>query len=135
MPDREVTIGGRSFEVACEPGEEPYLDAAVALLNAEADALTRQIGRLTESRMLLMAGLMLADKAAGMEEKLTSLEAEAGQLRDELAKQRETAPPAAPAEPERVEVPVIPERVLDAFDALAERAERLAHETETRQPE
>ena len=28
MPQVEITIGGRGFTVACQPGEEPYLQAA-----------------------------------------------------------------------------------------------------------
>ena len=36
--------------------------------------LVDQIGRLPESRMLLMAGLMLADKTAGLDEQMRRLE-------------------------------------------------------------
>ena len=50
----------------------------MALLDAEAQVLVDQIGRIPEPRMLLMAGLMLADKTAGLEEKLREVE---GQLR------------------------------------------------------
>ena len=125
MPDVEITIGGRGFEVSCEPGEEPYLDAAARLLDTEADALSRQVGRLSEARMLLMAGLMLADKTAGLEERLSRLEDENAGLQEEIERLKAAAAPAAPA-PERIEVPVIPERVLDSFDALAARAESLA---------
>ena len=59
-----VEIGKRPFDVACEPGQEGFLKAAAALLDAEATELSAQIGRLPEQRMLLMAGLMLADKMA-----------------------------------------------------------------------
>jgi len=131
MPDVEIMIGGRSFEVACEAGEEPYLDAAVRLLDTEAEALTRQIGRLSEARMLLMAGLMLADKTAGLEERLARLEDENAALQEEIETLKAGAPPERPqAAPERIEVPVIPERVLDSFDALAARAEALAETAE-----
>ena len=62
MPEVEVEIGGRRFTVACQPGEEDYLITAASVLDTEASAIGEQIGRLSESRMLLMAGLMLADK-------------------------------------------------------------------------
>jgi cell division protein ZapA len=74
MPEVEISIGGRIFEVACQQGEEHYLQAAAKLLDGEASHLTNQMGRLSEGRMLLMAGLMLADKTAGMDDQLRELE-------------------------------------------------------------
>ena len=68
MPDVTIKIGGRDFQVACQTGEEHFLQAAAAMLNAEADPLVQQMGRLPEARMLLMAGLMLADKTAAVED-------------------------------------------------------------------
>ncbi len=81
MPHVEIMIGGRSFEVACQDGEEPYLAAAAALLDTEANALSSQIGRMPEGRMLLMAGLMLADKTVGLEDRLREAEAQIAALR------------------------------------------------------
>ena len=74
MPQVEVTIGGRAFTVACQSGEEPYLTAAAKLLDEEASGLASQAGRMPESKMLLMAGLMLADRAAGLEDRLRQAE-------------------------------------------------------------
>ena len=62
MPEVKIEIGGRRFEVACQPGEEDYLISAATALNEEASNIGQQLGRLSESRMLLMAGLMLADQ-------------------------------------------------------------------------
>lgn len=75
MPDLEIQIGGRAFHVACQPGEEHFLRTAASLLDAEAQPLIAQMGRLPEGRMLLMAGLMLADKMAAMEDEVKSLRA------------------------------------------------------------
>jgi cell division protein ZapA len=68
MPNVVITVGGRQFEVACQDGEESFLEAAARVLDDEAKLLTDQVGRLTESRMLLMVGLMLADKTVALEE-------------------------------------------------------------------
>ena len=68
MPNIIITVGGRQFEVACQDGEESFLKAAAEVLDGEAQLLTDQVGRLSESRMLLMAGLMLADKTVVLEE-------------------------------------------------------------------
>jgi len=67
MPEIVLEIGGRSFEVACDAGEEPSLKVAAEMLATEARRLEDAIGRVPESRMLLMAGLMLADRTKEME--------------------------------------------------------------------
>lgn len=115
MPEVTIEIGGRNFEVACQAGEEPYLHAAAKMLDEEAAVLAAQIGRIPEARMLLMAGLMLADKTANLQDRLTEAEAELARLR------------AAPGpETERVEVPVVPDAVIDTLAEIAARAEALA---------
>lgn len=126
MPEVEVQIGGRAFEVACQEGEEHFLHSAAALLDAEASVLTQQIGRLPEARMLLMAGLMLADKAAGVQDRINTLEAQLAEKDAELARLRDAPAPEA----EKVEVPVIPQIVHDTLAEIAARAEALADEVE-----
>ena len=126
MPEVEISIGGRSFEVACQEGEEHYLQSAARMLDNEASTLTGQIGRLPEARMLLMAGLMLADKTAGVEDMLRELQGQVGDLESELQRLRDMPTP----EPDRIEVPVVPESVTDSLAELAARAESLAAEVE-----
>ncbi|MBY6089167.1 cell division protein ZapA [Pseudooceanicola sp. 502str34] len=128
MPEVEIEIGGRTFEVACQPGEEHFLQSAARMLDTEASTLVDQIGRIPEGRMLLMAGLMLADRTAGMEDKLREAEAEMAELRGQIY-ELQTRP--APA-PERVEVPVVPRSVSDALADLAARAESMADAVEDR---
>ncbi len=122
MPEVTIHIGGRGFEVSCQEGEETYLSAAAKLLDDEAQILSDQIGRMPESRMLLMSGLMLADKAAVNEERLKSLESKINELEAEL----ETLRNAPQPEPERVEVAVVPPSITDTLAELAARAEALA---------
>jgi cell division protein ZapA len=122
MPDVTITIGGRAFDVACQVGEEHYLRAAAQLLDVEAQAMAGQAVRLPESRMLLMAGLMLADKTAGLEEQLRELENRMARMAAELETLRST--PSAPESP--VEVQVIPSEVVDLMTRLAERIEDMA---------
>ena len=128
MPEVEISIGGRQFEVACAAGEEHYLIAAAKMLDQEASALTEQIGRLPEARMLLMAGLMLADRTAGLEDKLREAGTEIARLSDDADKMRSAPKPP----PERVEVPVVPTSSIEALEALAGRAEALADTVESK---
>jgi cell division protein ZapA len=69
MPELILEIGGRVFEVACESGQEPSLERAGLLLDAEAQRLG-EAGRATEKRMLLLAGLMLADTMTALQDQL-----------------------------------------------------------------
>lgn len=125
MPEIEIEIGGRTFEVACQEGEEHYLKFAAKMLDEEASVLASQIGRIPEARMLLMAGLMLADKTAGMQDKLREAEDKLMEKDAELDQLRN-----AQAEPHRIEVPVLPDDVMDAMAELAARAEALADQVD-----
>lgn len=122
MPEIKITIGGREFEVACQTGEEHYLQSAAAFLDAEASVLTNQIGRMPESRMLLMSGLMLADKTAGLEEQMRTLEEKLSAQQTLIEEMRNQPKP----EPQTVEVAVIPTALSDSLAELAARAESLA---------
>lgn len=74
MPEVEIEIGTRVFSVACQDGEEPFLRSAAKMLDTEATVVLGQIGRMPPERMLLMAGLMLADKTAALEDDLRALQ-------------------------------------------------------------
>ena len=126
MPEITIVIGGRSFEVACQEGEEHYLQSAAKMLDDEAQVLSDQVGRMPEARMLLMAGLMLADKTASFEDKINQVQ---GQLNEREAELEGLRTAGAPP-PERVEVPVIPATVTDTLAELAARAESLAASVE-----
>lgn len=128
MPEVRIVIGGRPYDVACQDGEEAFLHAAAQLLDAEASTLAAQAGRIPEPRMLLMAGLMLADRTAGMEDQLRTLEARLAE-REAALEELRSRPRAAP---ERVEVPVVPMAVTEALAELAARAEALAVQAEER---
>ena len=128
MPQVNISIGGRTFDVACQDGEEHFLQTAANMLDTEASSLSSQIGRMPESRMLLMSGLMLADRTAGLEDKVREAEAEMAQLRAQIDELQSRAAP----EPQRVEVPVVPSHVTDAMAELAARAEALADEVESK---
>lgn len=123
MPDLEITVGGRPFLVSCQPGEEHFLRAAAAMLDAEAQPLLTAMGRLPEAKMLLMAGLMLADRTAAVEDELRQMKARLAEL------EGRPAPP-----PQRVEVPVIPSQLMETLAEIAARAEALAARTEEKAP-
>lgn len=136
MPEIVIEIGGRDFTVACQDGEEGFLRSAAAMLDAEAGAILEQVGRMPTDRMLLMAGLMLADKAAGIEEDMTRLQRQHTALTEKAAEAEEQLTQRArqiadlqdAKGPETVAV--IPTEVQDHLAELAARAEALADELE-----
>jgi cell division protein ZapA len=128
MPDVEVSVGGRVFAVACQEGEQVYLQSAAQILDNEAQVLADQLGRMTEARVLLMAGLMLADKTAGLEEELRRTEAAHAEVAQELEDLRNS--PAA--EPEQIEVPMIPPSVTETLAELAAQAEAVADQVDAK---
>jgi cell division protein ZapA len=125
MPEVTIAIGGRNFEVACQEGEESYLHSAAKMLDDEAQVLSDQVGRMPEARMLLMTGLMLADKTASFEDQIGEIRAQLAERDAELAALRNQ-----PAAQERVEVAVLPAGVSDTLAELAARAESIAAEIE-----
>ena len=74
MPEVAIKIGDKKFTVTCQPGEESALEAAAGLLNDEASFLVSEIGQLSEQKLLLMSGLMLADKMTAQSQKLAKAE-------------------------------------------------------------
>ena len=119
MAELEINIGGRSFMVACQEGEEHFLQTAAAMLDTEAQPLVTHMGRLPEARMLLMAGLMLADRTASVEDQLRVLKARVVELESQPA-----------PDPVRVEIPVIPPQIPETLAEIAARAEALASKVE-----
>ena len=116
MPEVDIHIGGRAFQVACQPGEEHFLRAAAKLLDNEAQPLVQQMGRMPESRMLLMASLMLADRMAALEDELRLAKSQAATLQAQAAGEVRQVPPA----------------VVDTLGEIAARVEALAQAVEER---
>ena len=126
MPEVTVKIGDRPFKVACPAGEESQLEAASAKLNAEAKVLIAHSGRVPESQMLLMSGLMLADRAIALEEKVKAAEVEMSSLRQS----NKNITPEIKTVIKEVKVTSVPEELLESLAELAARAEAAADDLE-----
>lgn len=107
MAQMKLDIGGRSFMVTCQDGEEAHLTKLAAMVDRKA----RESGdpaTLNESRMLLFTSLLLADE-------LHSAQTAADQ-------------PASPAEP--AQPAPASDQIVAALEKLADRAEQLANSLE-----
>jgi cell division protein ZapA len=120
MPELKLSIGERDFEVACQEGEENFLTEAANLLNAESQKLVSQLGRLSESRMLLMAGLMLADRMINAEKSLNERERQIEQKEIELEQSISAARVSSESKPAFVS------EISDLLSNTATRLEKVA---------
>ena len=126
MPEITIKIGDRSFKVACPVGEESQLESASAKLNVEAKVLIDHSGRVPESQMLLMSGLMLADRALALEEKVKAAEVEMNGFRQSIKNKA----PEIKTVIKEVKVISVPEELLESLAELSARAEAAADDLE-----
>ena len=129
MPEVNVTIGGRNFVLACNEGEEPHLQAAAKLLSTEADTLQSQIGRVPEARMLLMSGLMLADKIKELVLVNSAAETQISAMQDQVRAAEARTAAIAAAAPKAFPNE---EALLRSYEDAVLRMEELADEVEAK---
>lgn len=89
MPLHRIEVGNHIFEIICQEGEEDFLNSAAKLLDDEAQRVVEAQGRIGESRTLLMAGLILADRMATTSKQLKDLKAETEQRELQIDPTRE----------------------------------------------
>jgi len=58
----DLTIAGRTYQVACREGEEDSLRAAARLVDGKSREALAGLGTLSEARQFLFASLLLADQ-------------------------------------------------------------------------
>src|SRR5437870_9198598 len=58
----DLTIAGRTYQVACREGEEDNLRAAARLVDGKSREAIAGLGTLSEARQFLFAALLLADE-------------------------------------------------------------------------
>ena len=117
MPEVAIKIGDKNFAITCQPGEESALETAASLLNDEAAFLVNEIGQLSEQKLLLMSGLMLADKMATQSEKLAKSEIALEEALTKAKTLEETV--------NSQQTPIVDD-LLEEFTAIAEKAEKIA---------
>ncbi|TNE58756.1 MAG: cell division protein ZapA [Alphaproteobacteria bacterium] len=110
MSQVSLEINGRLYTVACDDGEEGHLTELAEYVNKHVEELAGSIGQVGDSRLMLMASLMVADELAEALQRVSELE-------DTIATLKVTANGAA-ADAE------------DAGDVLAEVLDRAAARVE-----
>ena len=110
MASVNATIAGRQFRLACEDGQEEHLQSLAKDLDASIEELRQKFGEIGDTRLTVMAALMVADELAEAKRKIRRLEEESTVLQDARAVATDRAKAASAA-------------VVNAFNSAAERIE------------
>lgn len=81
MAHVQVTVNSRSYTLACDDGEEEHLKQLANYLDHHIQELSETIGPVGETRLILMAGLMVADELSGAIDRLNKIEEELKDLK------------------------------------------------------
>jgi len=73
MPQVNITINGHSYTVTCDPGEEDRIHDLARIVDAKVAGFAQQTTRAGETRLLMMAALVLADELAEAQDALKRL--------------------------------------------------------------
>jgi cell division protein ZapA len=79
----QVTVGinGRSYTVGCDTGQEEHVAELAAYLDHHIAELKEQIGSVGDTRLILLAGLMVADELSEAVAKLEALGEDVNQIK------------------------------------------------------
>jgi len=75
-----VHVNDKAYTVSCGDGEEAHLRELGAAVNKHVTDLAREVGQVGETRLLLMASLLVADELAEAKAKVKMLETDIEQL-------------------------------------------------------
>jgi cell division protein ZapA len=110
MATVSATIAGRQFRLACEDGQEEHLQSLAKEMDARIEELRKRFGEIGDTRLTVMAALMVADELAEATRKIRRLEEESTALQDARVVSADRAKAASAA-------------VVNAFNSAAERIE------------
>lgn len=74
MAEVMLSINDRQYTVACDDGQEDHLRQLAAHIDEHARDLAASVGQIGESRLLVMASLMVADELADAYARVAQLE-------------------------------------------------------------
>ena len=76
MPQVTVTVNGRSFDIACDAGQEQRVAALARDIDRRVAELSKSVGPVGENRLLLLAGILVADELAEARDQVARFEAD-----------------------------------------------------------
>lgn len=82
MAQVSVTIGGRVYRMACDDGQEQHLMQLARELDARLGHLREAFGEIGDTRLTVMAAIMVADEFSELRRKVRGLEQEIESLKE-----------------------------------------------------
>jgi cell division protein ZapA len=70
MAQVEITINGRDYRIACEDGQEAHLTNLAGYIDGKIGELVGQVGQIGDTRLMVMASLLVADELSDTREEL-----------------------------------------------------------------
>lgn len=70
MAQVSIRINGRSYDIACDDGQEDRINALAGYVNERVKEIAEAVGQIGEQRLLVMASLLIADELGNTQEKL-----------------------------------------------------------------
>ena len=80
-----VSIAGKSYRLACEDGDEPRLQALAQTLDATVNELRGSFGEVGDTRLAVMAGLVMTDRFSDAQTQIDQLNAQIAELKTRLS--------------------------------------------------
>lgn len=112
MGQVSVNLNGRSYLLECGEGEEQHLLALAGTIDEQIEKVKDQFGQIGDDRLMLMAGLMVADELSETRSKLEEVNARLDDFRKDRASVNELVQTAE-------------DRIAATIRAAAERIEAL----------
>jgi cell division protein ZapA len=85
-----VLVNGRPYTVGCATGEEAHVQDLAHAFDKRVQELSASVGQVGEPRLLLMAGLLVADELSDVTAKLEQCKRELAAVREAQAQAVET---------------------------------------------
>lgn len=62
MPQVEVTINSRIYQIACDEGQDEHLKRLAEYVDKRVQELVSAVGQVGDARLIVMASLLIADE-------------------------------------------------------------------------
>ena len=112
MSSVNITINGKQYRVACEPGQEQRLTQLAQDFDERIASMRGRFGEVGDARLTVMAAMMIGDELLDARSKIARLEAEINALQAARAGASDRASRTESA-------------IVGALEAAADRIERM----------
>lgn len=86
MAQVTIEVNGRPYTVGCEDGQEGHLLELARMFDRLVRQVSEDMGQLGETRLFLMAALLLADEMTDTRARMTGIQAEIARLQSDNAR-------------------------------------------------